>query len=1498
MKNHFFTLLLIVCACSGIGTVQAQAPDSVVVAWGDNTFGQTTVPVAARTGVRAVVAGGSHTVALKTNGSVVAWGYNEFGQATVPVAAQSGVMAIGAGAVHTLALKTNGSVLAWGRNDQGQTPVPVAAQSGVMAIAAGAYHNLALKTNGSVVAWGYNVFGQATVPVAAQSGVTAVAAGFNHSAVLKTNGSVVAWGNEFGQAPVPAAAQSGVVAIAAGGNHTLALKDDGSVVAWGDNSYGQTTVPVTAQSGVAALAAGWEHTVALMTNGTVVAWGHDSYSQSTVPDAGRSGVTAIAAGGYYTVALLSPTRLQLAAADYSLTENGGAVSLAVQRRGDLTGTHTVDYATQDGSAAAGVDYAAQSGTLTFAPGQATQTVSILILNDGLIESDETFQVRLSNLTGSQALFGFPATNSVTLLDNDTGFQFTAAKYSVWETGGVATITVLRGDDLNSAATVDYATSDGTATAGADYTPRSGTLHFAAGEINQTIFIPVFDDGLDEGAETVHLTLTNPSAGVSLGARRDSLLSILDVPPPAQGAVPEAWVQRYNNVVNDADDQAFKVVRDAAGDFIIAGTTDDGSSGLDMLTIKYSGADGSVLWQRRYNGPGYGEDSPKALAVDSSGNVLVTGNSLGSEISIDYYTAKYAAADGALLWEKRYNSPENGFDEASALAVDSNGNVVVTGSSSGTNGSYDYYTVKYTAADGAPLWEKRYNGPANNSDFATAVAVDGSGSVVVTGYSYNTNFNTDYYTARYAAADGALLWEKRYNGPGNNSDYANAAAVDGSGNVLVTGASIGSAGGFDFYTAKYAAANGALLWERRYNGPANNDDEARALAVDNSGNVVVTGYSYGTNPNFSTDFYTAKYAAANGALLWEKRYNGSGNYNDAATAVAVDSSGNVVVTGYSYSTNFNIYSLDFYTAKYAAANGALLWEKRYTNASGSAVVVDGSGNVVVTGYSYGGPNRGDCYTVKYAATDGALLWEQSYSGPVNYNDYARAVAVDGSGNVVVTGISHGRFGTYGTLIEGDYRTAKYAAASGALLWEQRYPNGGAAALALDGSGNVAVTGSSSNGSNDDYYTAKYAAANGALLWEKRYNGSGNGNDAATAIAVDSAGNVIVTGSAFRTNINYNTDYYTAKYAAADGALLWEKLYDGPTNSHDRATAVAVDSSGNVVVTGVSDARFSGFNSLFGGSYYTAKYAAADGALLWEKRYQGPGNSANYATAVVVDSAGNVVVTGFSSSGGGFFNFNYDYYTAKYATADGALLWEKRYNANDSSFYPAVALAVDGGGNVVVTGSSYRTNSSSDYYTAKYAAADGALLWEKRYNGLFNGSDQANAVAVDASGNVVVTGTSYNGTNSDYYTAKYAAADGALLWEQRYNGPANGDDSMALSFFHPTFVFTVPSSSLALGPNGMVAVTGSSDGNLGPSISYDFATVVYWENLPPLSVALVPTGVRLRFTGVPGRSYSIERAPAVTGPWTRLATPTAPASGLLEYIDGTSSADCVFYRTTQP
>jgi uncharacterized delta-60 repeat protein len=417
------------------------------------------------------------------------------------------------------------------------------------------------------------------------------------------------------------------------------------------------------------------------------------------------------------------------------------------------------------------------------------------------------------------------------------------------------------------------------------------------------------------------------------------------------------------------------------------------------------------------------------------------------------------------------------------------------------------------------WVARYNGPGNSGDYARAIAVDGSGNVYVTGYSMGSGTDYDYATIKYNT-NGKQLWVKRYNGPGNSGDYARAIAVDGSGNVYVTGYSVGSGTNYDYATIKYNT-NGKLLWVKRYNGPGNSGDYARAIAVDGSGNVYVTGWSFGSGTNY--DYATIKYNT-NGKLLWVKRYNGPGNSWDYAYAIAVDGSGNVYVTGYGVGSGTKY---DYATIKYNT-NGKQLWVKRYngpgnSNSGAWAIAVDGSGNVYVTGYGVGSGTNYDYTTIKYN-TNGKQLWVKKYNGPGNSSNGAWAIAVDGSGNVYVTGESKGS----GT--DWDYATIKYST-NGKQLWAKRYNgpgNGGDGAyvIAVDGSGNVYVTGESKGSGTDyDYATIKYNT-NGKQLWVKRYNGPGNGFDAAYAIAVDGSGNVYVTGWSWGSGTDY--DYATIKY----------------------------------------------------------------------------------------------------------------------------------------------------------------------------------------------------------------------------------------------------------------------------------------------------------------------------------------------------------------------------------
>ena len=113
----------------------------------------------------------------------------------------------------------------------------------------------------------------------------------------------------------------------------------------------------------------------------------------------------------------------------------------------------------------------------------------------------------------------------------------------------------------------------------------------------------------------------------------------------------------------------------------------------------------------------------------------------------------------------------------------------------------YALISKYSSDGVPLWTNFYNGPGNGDDRALAVALDGSGNVVVTGFSTGIGSGYDYATIKYSSA-GVPLWTNRYNGPGNSDDYAWTMAVDHSGNVIVTGWSPGSGGVDDYATVKY------------------------------------------------------------------------------------------------------------------------------------------------------------------------------------------------------------------------------------------------------------------------------------------------------------------------------------------------------------------------------------------------------------------------------------------------------------------------------------------------------------------------------------------------------------------------------------------------------------------------------------------------------------------------------------------------------------------------
>jgi hypothetical protein len=404
--------------------------------------------------------------------------------------------------------------------------------------------------------------------------------------------------------------------------------------------------------------------------------------------------------------------------------------------------------------------------------------------------------------------------------------------------------------------------------------------------------------------------------------------------------------------------------------------------------------------------------------------------------------------------------------------------------------------------------------------------------------------------------------------------------------------------------------------------------------------------------------------------WVARYGSATPYNDIAYAMTVDAAGNVYVTG---TTATSTGGHDWATIKYNSA-GVQQW-LRTLNGGGNdaayAIETDQAGNVYVTGSSAGGFYS---MTAKYSAA-GDQLWVQSFT-TIGEGDSGVDLALDHEGNVYVTGYN------VETVTGFDIITIKYSS-NGVELWVQRYDSGNGedvpAAIASDASG-IFVTGKS----NDDFTTIKYDF-NGVQQWVRSYNGSGNSTDAPADLLVDAAGNIYVTGTSPGSGTNH--DYATIKYDPS-GAPQWVRRYDGPATTfatdYDRPAALAVDTSGNVFVTGNSSDDFA-----------TVKYDAA-GTEIWVRRYSGPAAGADWATAIAVDGSGNSYVTGSSF---GNTTTQYDIATLSYDPS-GAVRWTERYNGPASAYDTPYAIAVHSG-NVYVTGSSIGVGTSSDYTTIKYA-----------------------------------------------------------------------------------------------------------------------------------------------------------------------------------------------------
>ncbi len=360
---------------------------------------------------------------------------------------------------------------------------------------------------------------------------------------------------------------------------------------------------------------------------------------------------------------------------------------------------------------------------------------------------------------------------------------------------------------------------------------------------------------------------------------------------------------------------------------------------------------------------------------------------------------YSARGGALL-------PAVG----ETAVADANGDLLVA-ATQGDTAAACIVTLKYSGSNGAVMWRREACGPAGTH--AVAIAVDGSGNAVVAG-----NASGTFRLLKYSGTGGAPLWEQRFGGGG--MEAVQDLALDPAGDVLMMGRTVAPSS--EIWIAKHRGADGAMAWQQPVDAGA--EVSANGLVVDRSGNALVAG-TY-RNARGDEDWHLAKLAGSSGAVLWRKIHDTGGN--DAAGALAVDAAGDVIVAA--IASNGTARAIN--TVKSEGSTGRPIWEATHAVAPGdvaSAVRTDGAGDVVVTGSA-----SGHIRTLKYAAADGALRWQASYAGS-GTAEFGRAIAIDGRGDVTVTGRSVAADGRV------EVRTIKYAAADGAMRWTSEIAGSG-------------------------------------------------------------------------------------------------------------------------------------------------------------------------------------------------------------------------------------------------------------------------------------------------------------------------------------------------------------------------------------------------------------------------------------------------------------------------
>lgn len=443
----------------------------------------------------------------------------------------------------------------------------------------------------------------------------------------------------------------------------------------------------------------------------------------------------------------------------------------------------------------------------------------------------------------------------------------------------------------------------------------------------------------------------------------------------------------------------------------------------------SAAPGGHVWADTvFSVGGAGDETAVAVATDAAGHPVVVGNAVTSAAGDFDIRYRSHFLDGILRWNAvatTWDNPANpGADDTAAGVVvdDARECVYVAGTTQGAGSGNDIVLLKLDNRPG-PLsgdlvWAVTYDGPAGRDDEAEAVALDGSGNVYVTGGSLRADGSMDVLTVKFRP-NGTVAWAKRHNNSGARFDRGLAIAVRGTA-VYVAGVSNRKGHRDDVVLVRYSLS-GARQWVRYYDDPLNRDESVSGVAAT-AGAVYVCGSGRFTSVR-PGDAMLVKYRS-DGKRLWVRWAGGNAGSHDAWTDVAADGKGRAHVTGFHDRKGTGD---DIVTRMYTTG-GRLAWQAGFSSTGrradvGTAVAVDANANTYVCGFRTKSAGDTDVVAIKYGVK-GTTLWTTSYPDALAYpgeldagDDWAADIAV-ARGLVFVAG-SQAR--DHGGVVDGDFLT---------------------------------------------------------------------------------------------------------------------------------------------------------------------------------------------------------------------------------------------------------------------------------------------------------------------------------------------------------------------------------------------------------------------------------------------------------------------------------------------